>query len=94
MITYFFSILSYFTNIINIKDVKRKEKDNVELKNLYQSNETVQEKFHEIRLNMELEDRKYCKLKIIIIIIIIIIIKIKIKVFFFLILKYYFTCLN
>ena len=68
MIKYIFSILSYFTNIINVRDIKEKAnmvKDNhVELKNLYKSDEKVQENFREIRINMEFEDYKYCMYKL------------------------------
>jgi hypothetical protein len=67
MITYFFSILSYFTNIISVKDVKEKpnvvKNNHVELKNLYKTDEKVEENFREIRINMEFEDCKYCKSK-------------------------------
>ena len=60
MITYFFSIVSYFTSIINVKDISVVNvKDNVELKNLCESQEKVQEKTQEIRISMEFEDCKY-----------------------------------
>ncbi|GES80118.1 hypothetical protein GLOIN_2v1710613 [Rhizophagus clarus] len=64
MITYIFSILSYFTNIINAKDIKEKtnvvKNNHVELKNLYKTDEKV-ESFREIRIDMEFEDCKYCR---------------------------------
>ncbi|GET50452.1 hypothetical protein GLOIN_2v1710613 [Rhizophagus irregularis DAOM 181602=DAOM 197198] len=66
MITYFFSILSYLTNIMSVKDVKEKTNvvkgSHLELKNLYKTDEKV-ENFREIRINMEFEDCKYCRSK-------------------------------